>query len=312
MLTFFVIGLSTGVTVLVGQYLGSKQFKNVAKTIGNSIWVFGASAIAFLGLILVIYKSALQWMNIPAEAVGQAETYSFICALGIPLIIGYNAVCAILRGMGDSKSPLIFVAVACFVNVLGDVFLTGVLKMDVAGVAISTVAAQGVSFIVGLIFLKKKGIGVPFSLQDFSPSSEVIGGIMKLGIPLGIKSILVSLAMTVIASIVNSLGLTASAAMGAGDKIINFAFLPHTAFSNSICVVVAQNVGAKQPDRARKAMLYGMATCVSIGVVFCLFCQIFPTALPSLFTPDRQCRNYAEITLGHIVLTVYLQELYFA
>ncbi|MBO5069941.1 MAG: MATE family efflux transporter, partial [Roseburia sp.] len=219
-----------------------------------------------------------------------------ICCLGIPLIIGYNTVCAILRGMGDSKSPLAFVAIACVVNIVGDLLLSGLFSMGAAGVAIATVVAQGISFLVGLIYLMKKGIGVPFSRADIQFSAAMSGRILKQGIPLAIKSILVNLSFMLITAIINAMGVTASAAMGVGDKIVSFAFLPQTSFSNSISVIVAQNMGAKKPERAKQATLYGMATCIVWSVCFLALSQLFPSALPALFTRDlavqEMCGQY--------------------
>lgn len=286
LVTYLMLGLTTGATVLIGQFLGARDNKNVASVIGNSIFVFGGISLFFMALFLFLHPYILNWLNIPPEAAAQANTYTMICSLGIPLIVGYNTVCAVLRGIGDSKSPLAFVAVACVVNIIGDLVLSGVFSMGAAGVAISTVAAQGISFLIGLLFLAKKGIGIPFSKEDIHFSADMSKRILKLGIPLAVKSILVNLSFMLITSIINAMGLTASAAMGVGDKIVTFAFLPQSSFANSISVVVAQNMGAKQPERAKRATIYGMATCIVWGMCFFLFSQIFPLTLPSLFTKE--------------------------
>lgn len=286
LVTFLMLGLTTGATVLIGQFLGAGDKKNAASVIGNSIFVFGGISLLFMLLFLVFHPVFLTWLNVPAQAVAEAKTYTMICSLGIPLIVGYDTVCAVLRGMGDSRSPLIFVAVACVVNIAGDLLLTGVFGLGAAGVAVSTVAAQGISFLTGLLHLSRKGLGIPFSRDDVRFSRKVAARILSLGIPLAIKSILVNLSFMLITSIINAMGVTASAAMGVGDKIIGFAFLPQSSFSNAISVIVAQNMGAKQPDRAKKATLYGMGTCLVWGTLFFAFSQLFPTALPSLFTQE--------------------------
>lgn len=307
LVTYLMLGLTTGATVLIGQFLGAKDHKNVTSVIGNSIFVFGGISLFFMVLFLVLHPMILQWLNIPDAAADAANTYTMICSLGIPLIVGYNTVCAILRGMGDSKSPLAFVAVACAVNVAGDLLLSGMFSMGAAGVAISTVAAQGISFLIGLLYLKKKGIGIPFSRTDIHFSSDMAGRILKLGIPLAVKSILVNLSFMLITSIINAMGVTASAAMGVGDKLVSFAFLPQTSFANSISVIVAQNMGARQPERAKKATLYGMGTCLIWGTCFFLFCQFFPTALPSLFTKEpaveEMCGLYMKAYSYDAILT---------
>lgn len=291
LITFLMLGITTGATVLIGQFLGAKDYKHVASVIGNSIFVFGGMSILFAGISLVLHSTILQWMNIPPEAAAEANLYTVICSLGIPLIIGYNTVCAILRGMGDSKSPLYFVAVACVVNVAGDMLLTGVLGMGAAGVAIATVTAQGVSFIVGLAYMAKKGIGIPFSKADIRWDTYMAKRIIVLGIPLGVRSVLVNFSFMMITAIINAMGVTVSAAMGVGDKIVGFAFLPQSSFANAISVMVAQNMGAGQPERAKKATIYGMITCTIIGLCFCIFAHAAPTMLPSLFTKDLDVQS---------------------
>lgn len=307
LVTMFLLGLTTGATVLIGQFLGAKQEKTVAQVIGNSIFVFGGISILMMVIFLLAHPFLLQFLNIPAVAETSARTYTMICCLGIPLIVGYNSVCAILRGMGDSKSPLFFVAVACLVNIAGDLILSGALHMGAAGVAIATVTAQGISFMIALLHLKRKGLGVPFSKNDICFSGKMAKRIILLGIPIGIKSILVNLSFMLITSIINAMGVNYSVAMGVGDKIVGFAFLPQTSFSTSISVVVAQNMGAGKPERAKKATIYGMLTCVLCGLLFFVFSQVFPTVLPSLFTKDvivqNMCGSYIKAYSYDCILT---------
>lgn len=307
LVTFFILGLTTGATVLIGQFLGAKHYKTVAEVIGNSIFVFGGLSVFMMIVFLFVHPYVLRLLNIPAEAEAAANTYTMICCLGIPLIVGYNTVCAILRGIGDSKSPLIFVAIACVVNIAGDLLLSGGFHMGAAGVAISTVAAQGISFISALLFLRKKGMGIPFSKKDIRFSMTMAKRIITLGIPIGIKSILVNLSFMLITSIINAMGVTYSAAMGVGDKIVGFAFLPQSSFATSISVVVAQNMGARKPERAKKATIYGMLTCIVIGFIFFAYSQVFPTVLPSLFTKDAEvqamCGMYIKAYSYDAVLT---------
>lgn len=307
LITFFILGLTTGATVLIGQFLGAKQYRTVAEVIGNSILVFGGLSVIMMLLSLFMHPYILHLLNIPLEAENAARTYTMICCLGIPLIVGYNTVCAILRGIGDSKSPLIFVAIACAVNIAGDLLLSGIFHMGAAGVAISTVSAQGISFLSSLLFLRKKGIGIPFNKSDIRFSLPMAKRILTLGIPIGIKSILVNLSFMLITSIINAMGVTYSAAMGVGDKIVGFAFLPQTSFATSISVVVAQNMGAGKPERAKKATIYGMVTCVVIGFIFFAYSQLFPTFIPSLFTKDAQvqvmCGMYIKAYSYDAILT---------
>lgn len=287
MFTFFAIGLSAGGTVLVSQCIGSRDHKQGAKIIGNLIIDF-----TVISLVLTIAASLfsdvfLSWLNVPEEALAEAVTYMRICSIGIPLIIGYNIVCALLRAMGDSKSPLIFVAVACVINIAGDILLTGVFRLGVVGVAISTVAAQGLGFLFSLGFITRKGMSFPFSRKDIAFDSQITARIFKIGVPMGIQSVLINISFMFITAIINSMGLTASAAMGIGDKIVGFTFMPQSAFSASVAVVVAQNYGANKMDRANKAVGYSIAVCAVIEAVFLGICLLFPRFMPSLFSNDE-------------------------
>ncbi len=286
-LTMLLLGFTNAASVLIGQYIGAEQRKNVARVVGTGVWCFLGVAVLFGALMLGLHPMFLRLINIPPEAMAEARQYVFICACGIPLIAGYNAVCAILRGLGDSRSPLLFVGVACVVNIIGDVVLTGLCGLGARGVAIATVTAQGVSFAFALLFLMRRGLGIPFSRADLRPDGTMLGRIVKIGFPLAIQSSLVNLSFLLITAIINKMGVTASAAMGIGDKLIGFAFLPNTSFAAAIQVMVAQNMGAGKPDRALRCTFSGIAIAASWGTLFCLVSQIWPTLLPSIFTGDQ-------------------------
>ena len=286
--TFLAIGLSAGGTVLVGQCIGAKNDKRGAAIVGNLIIDFAVISVILTALSAVFSPVFLRWLNVPPEAMAEAVTYMRICSIGIPLIIGYNIVCALLRAMGDSKSSLIFVAVACVFNIGGDILLTGALGLGVAGVAIATAAAQGLSFVFSLVYIMKKGMSFPFGGKDIRFNGEVTASIFKIGIPMGVQSILIHISFMFITAIINSIGLSASAAMGIGDKIVEFAFMPQSAFSASVAVVVAQNYGAGKMDRAYKAVKCAIGICLVIETICFLTCLLFPNFLPSLFTDDRE------------------------
>lgn len=288
MFTFLAIGLSAGGTVLVSQCIGSRDYRQGARIIGNLILDFTAVSLLLTGIALAFSTVFLSWLNVPAEAMEEAVTYMRICSFGIPLIIGYNIVCALLRAMGDSKSPLIFVAVACIINIIGDVILTGMLRMGVVGVAISTVAAQGIGFLFSLVFITRKGMSFPFSRKDIVFDWQNTARIFKIGIPMGVQSVLINISFMFITAIINSMGLTASAAMGIGDKIVSFTFMPQSAFSASVAVVVAQNFGAGKMERANKAVGYAIAVCAGIEAVFLGICLLFPSFMPSLFSNEEE------------------------
>ena len=286
--TFLISGFTTASTVLIGQYLGAGDDKNVSRVIGGSIPVFGVISAFFAVLMVLIHPMLLTALNIPTEAMAQARIYTLICSCGIPLIVGYNAVCAILRGMGDSKSPLVFVSIACVVNIIGDLLLTGWLGMGAAGVAVATVTAQGVSFAISLLYLLRKGIGVPFHKSDIRFEAKLTRKLFQLGVPMAVQSIMINLSFLFITSIINAMGVTASAAMGVGDKITCFAFLPQSAFSQGVQVFAAQNMGAGKPERALKGMWLSAGVTTVWGLVFFGICNLWPAMLPGLFSTDAQ------------------------
>ena len=286
--TFLAIGLSAGGTVLVSQCIGARDDRQAARIVGNLIIDFAGISVVLTVLSSVFSPVFLSWLNVPAQAMAEATTYMRICSLGIPLIIGYNIVCALLRAMGDSKSPLIFVAVACGINIVGDVLLTGVLGLGVTGVAIATASAQGLSFVFSLIFLMRRGMSFAFGKQDIRFDGRTTGSIFRVGIPMGVQSVLINISFMFITAIINGMGLSASAAMGIGDKIVSFTFMPQSAFSASTAVVVAQNYGAGKMDRAYKAVGYAIGVCVVIEALCFLVCVLFPGFMPSLFTDDAE------------------------
>lgn len=284
--TFLIAGFTTASTVLIGQHLGAGNAREAGRVVGGSIPVFAATSVFFAAVLLALYRPLLRLLNVPPEAMAQAQVYTVICCIGIPMIVGYNTVCAILRGMGDSKSPLAFVGVACVVNIIGDVLLTGVLQMGAAGVAIATVTAQSVSFLVGLLYIRYKGLGVPVEKKDIRFDRRLTRKLFSLGTPLAVQSVLVNLSFLFITAIINAMGVTASAAMGVGDKITGFAFLPQSAFNTAVQVFAAQNMGAGKPDRALRGMWVSVGVTAVWGAAFCLFCNFFPLLLPGVFSSD--------------------------
>ena len=286
--TFLAIGLSAGGTVLVSQCIGARDDRQAARIVGNLIIDFAVISVVLTVLSSVFSPVFLSWLNVPAQAMAEATTYMRICSLGIPLIIGYNIVCALLRAMGDSKSPLIFVALACGINIIGDMLLTGVLGLGVTGVPIATAAAQGLSFVFSLIFIMRKGMPFAFGKQDIRFNGRTTGNIFRIGTPMGVQSVLINISFMFITAIINAMGLSASAAMGIGDKIVGFTFMPQSAFSASVAVVVAQNFGAKKMDRAYKAVGYAIGISMAIETLCFLVCVLFPGFMPSLFTDDAE------------------------
>lgn len=284
--TGIILGISTGGTVLIARRIGENNQKRAASAVGNLAIVFVVLACLLTPVMLIFHPTAVSLMQTPSEAVADARKYIFICSCGIPFIIGYNAVSGIFRGIGDSKTPVYFIVIACGVNIAGDFLLSGWLRLGAAGAAIATVTAQMVSFLAFLVYMKK---GLPFSFGrgDLRFRKDDAAAILKVGFPLALQDALVNISFLAITAIVNTLGLIPSAAVGVAEKIMGFAFLPAGAFAAAVATMSAQNLGAGKPGRARSSYRCGILYAMIFGIAVCIFAQLFPNVLPGVFSRDE-------------------------
>lgn len=287
-ITGVILGITTGGTILIGQYLGAKREKDMAKTVGTIICVFGLFSIVLTIFMTLFTNPIATIMHTPVESLKYTQQYIFICSCGIPFIIGYNAVSGILRGMGDSKTPLYFIAIACVINIAVDIILVDFFKMGAIGAAIATVGAQGISFILAVLFLWKKGFPFEFGKKYIWLFPKKAKIIFHLGLPIALQDGLINISFLLITTIINTMGLTASAAVGVVEKVIVFAMLPPTAFASAIAVMTAQNMGAGKIERAQKSLYGGIACSLVIGIAFCIYSQISPESITSLFSNDKE------------------------
>lgn len=285
LVTFVVTQLAMGVTVLIARYLGEKKPQYIGQVIGGAAVVFTLLA-ALLFVILVFFARPISGlMQAPAEALDSTARYVGICGGGILFIVAYNMLSTIFRGLGDSKSPLIFVLVACIVNVVGDLVLVAGFHLDAAGAAIATVAAQAVSVVCAVVMLVKKKLPFRISRADFRLNPQC-KKFLSIGLPLALQEFLTQLSFLALCAFVNRLGLTASSGYGVACKIVNFAMLIPSALMQSMASFVSQNVGAGNGKRAKQSMFTG----IGIGLVF--GCAMFALvwfrgdALSGIFTPD--------------------------
>lgn len=285
LITFTVAGFSMGVTVLIGNYIGRKEPERAGKVIGGAICFFLAVSVLVSVVMLVFARPFAQLMQAPKEALDLTVLYVRICGGGIFFIIAYNLISSIFRGLGDSRLPLIFVGIACVVNIIGDLVLVGIFKMNVAGAAIATVAAQTVSVILSLLIIRKKEL--PFTLKKSDICfNEEIPNIIKVGMPIAFQEILTNVSFLVLCSVINGLGLEASAGYGVANKIVNFVMLVPSSLMQSMSSFVAQNVGAGKEKRAKQAMVTGMKIGCLVGVVIGLV-AFFKGDIPSMiFSAD--------------------------
>lgn len=296
-ITGVVLGLTTGGTILIGQYLGAKKEKKVLETIGNMICLFSVLGIVLTVIMLLLTKWIVVIMQVPVESLKFTKEYIFICSAGIPFIIGYNVVSGILRGLGDSKTPLYFILVACIVNIVVDLVLVGIFKMGAAGAAIATISAQAISLFLAIIYLKKNNDSIKLKKEYINFKSSKVKQIIKLGAPIALQDGLINISFLLITAIINSMGLIESASVGVVEKIIVFTMLVPTAFASAIAVMVAQNMGAKEVERAKKSLYVGIFYSLIFGIICCIYSQINPTSLTRLFSNDVQVIETAAIYL---------------
>ncbi len=289
LMTNMVFGLSVGATVLIGQYMGANDRKLMKKTISTLFVSLFVAAIAITIITIGLQTPLLKLIQTPKESFAEAKSYFFVSMLGTVFIFGYNALSAIMRGMGDSKNPLIFVAIACGTNIVLDLLLVAVFDMGAAGAAIATVFSQALSMILCIVYLKRNNFIFDFSLQSFKGASlKQLKLILKIGIPTSIQNVATSTSFLFLTALVNSIGVTASAAVGAVGKLNGFAILPGVAMSTSVSAMAAQNIGAGKYDRAKSTMYTGMTIAMIISAIIFAFVAVFPEYCIGLFGDDPE------------------------
>lgn len=285
-ITCVVTGLTMGTTVMLGQTLGQGKEEEAGSIIGSSIALFSLIAALLTAFTILGAGWLARITQVPEEAIPPSLSYIRMCGAGLCFITAYNVFGSIFRGMGNSKTPLMTVAIACAVNVAGDYLLVAVLGLGALGAAIATVCAQGVSVAVSLLVVSRWGLGFPFSPRDIRFHRVKVGRILRLGTPVALQDGLVSISFLVILSIVNSLGLVASAGVGVAEKLCGFIMLVPSAFSQSVTTFVAQNVGAGRLDRARKCLGQGILASLCFGVVIGYLSFFHGSVLAGLFNGD--------------------------
>ena len=284
--TVVITGLAMGLTVLVGRKIGEGIREDAGNIIGSGIWLFGVLAVVLSVLMVFAAPSMAKLMQAPVEALDKTISYITICSAGAIFIVAYNLVGSIFRGIGDSVMPLVTVAIACVLNIIGDLVFVALFHMGTAGAAIATVFAQAVSVALSLLLIRRREM--PFSLKAgaIRPSGKLIRQILILGIPIALQDLLVSISFLAITAIVNSLGLIASAGVGVAEKLCGFVMLVPSAYMQAMSAFVAQNMGAGKPQRAQKALLCGIASSLVVGAVMGYLSFFRGDLLAGLFAKD--------------------------
>ena len=286
MVTFVITSLAMGSTVVIGQHIGEKKPKAAGDTVGTTIILFTALGILLTILLELFAGNVVSLLQVPAESVEKTIRYLRICSAGIVVIIAYNVISGILRGVGNAKLPFLFVGIACIVNIIGDLLCVGVLHMDVAGAALATITAQLVSVMMSMYVLRKQDLPISFSRGQCKICSRELKRILNIGIPIALQEAMVQISFLVVNSIINEMGLMQSAGYGVAQKLITFIMLVPSSIMQSVSAFVAQNIGAGKKERAKKGFFTAIITGCSVGVVI-FFGGFFGGAwMSSLFTSD--------------------------
>ena len=287
-LTNLISSFAMGTTILLGQQIGSGRKEEGGKTVGTAILMFAGIAI-LMSIIMVVFAPQISSiMNAPEEAFQKTVNYIRICGSGMLVIVAYNLIGCIFRGLGDSKTPLITVAIACVCNIAGDLLLCAVFHMGTEGAAIATVFAQIISVVASFLFIRKKELPFIIRRTDIRIRREYLGKMVGFGAPIALQDLLVSISFLIILAIVNSMGVIASAGVGVAEKVCAFIMLISSAFMQSMSAFVAQNYGAGLIRRAKKALHYGIAVSFSIGVVMFLITFLHGDLLAGIFSSDTE------------------------
>lgn len=286
-LTNIAAGLSTGGTVMLGQYLGAGRRDKLPQVISTLfIVLFVISAVITSGLWIFIHP-VLKLLNTPPESYTESYQYLLVSLIGIVFIFGYNAISGVMRGLGDSKTPMIFVIIACIVNILLDLVLVGLFDMGAPGAAVATVFSQGLSMILCIIYLKKNDFVFDFKPSSFKFYGSEFRGLMITGLPNAIMLSITNISFLVLGGMINDIGgVNASAATGIVGKFHGFAILPESAVGASAAAVVSQNMGAGYEDRAKKSVRYCLIFSLIISAIALAVMQLFPRPIFSLFNAE--------------------------
>ena len=285
-ITSIITGLTLGSTVLVGNYVGQKRMDEVKRTIGTGLCLFAVAGVLLLLLLFAFSGPVLRFLKTPPEAFEPAQKYVRVCACGVVFICVYNAISAVLRGYGDSKSPLLFVAIAGCMNIVGDVILVKYFHLGVAGTALATIVSQGFSMVCAMAYLNRRDFIFRFSLSNFRMQKEKVRELMRIGIPISLQECMVRLSFLYLTSVTNAVGVAASSAVGIASKYDVFAMLPATSVASALASIVAQNYGAKKYDRMNRALLVGILAAAPFSLAFFLWAQLSPETMIGAFSAD--------------------------
>ena len=311
MLTVMLVGLAMGTTVSIGQAVGAGDRRRAAQDTGNSAVLFAIVSVVLTGVLLLLVRPIVSVMSTPAAAVDGTVAYLTICFLGIPFITAYNVISSVFRGMGDSKSPMIFVVVACAANIALDYLFMGALHLGPAGAALGTTVSQAISVAVSLIAIVRRK-SIVLRREDLRPARSVTGKILRIGAPIALQDGLIQIAFILITVIANRRGLDQAAAVGIVEKAIGFVFLVPSSLLSAVSALGAQNIGAGRPERAAATLRYAVMIAVGFGLIAAAVAQLAAEPIVALFTDGSAADGARVVRFGGQYLRGYIWDCVFA
>ena len=300
-----ITGLSMGMTILLGRATGEGNDEGCASIIGSNIWLFSALTIVLTAILISAAKPLASMLNAPESAFQLTVDYIRICGMGVLFIVAYNVLNAIFCGLGDSKTPLYFVAIACVVNIVGDWFLIDIMKMGARGAAIATIAAQAVSVICTLFMMKRK-LHFRIARRNLKFNRNIIGSTLKLGTPVALLRMCNEISYLVILGFVNKLGEVASSGVGIAEKLVMFILLVPTAYMSAVSAFTAQNMGAGKTERAEKTLWVSILSATVIGGILAYLSFFHGDALSRLFIEDAMVMDASSEFLKATAIECFL------
>lgn len=303
-LTNICMGFSNGGQILISQLVGMKDYNGIKKTIGTLFATVLLMSVVLMLFCIFMHPTMLRWMNTPAEALPQAKDYMFICSFGFIFVCGYNMVCAVLRGSGDSKRPLLFIGISSVVNLVLDLLFVAGFGMEADGAALATIIAQFISFAVALIYLytHREWFGFDFRLESFRVDRAKLSALCKLGIPLAIQSSAIHISQLFVNAIINSYGIAASAVMGVGRKLQQASSIITMGIRQAASSMIGQNAGAKKPERITRIVYIAIGVGLISCAIFTTLALVCPVAIFRLFTSDADVLALAPLFMKILII----------
>ncbi len=306
MVTVMLVGLAMGTTVTIAQAVGGGKREQAAWATGNTVTLFLGCSLVLAAFLTFLAQPVAALMHTPAEAIPGTVDYLVICFLGIPFITAYNIISAIFRGLGNSRSPMIFIAIACAANILLDVLFMGTFQMGPAGAALGTTLSQAISVVISLVMIRRYHLGISLRKEHLKPRGDMIRKLLRIGVPIALQDGFIQVAFLVITVIANERGITDAAAVGIVEKIISFVFLVPSSLLSTVSALGAQNIGAHQGDRARAILQDALKAAAAFGIFMILVMQPAAPYFVGAFTADPEVIGAgAPYLRGYIVDTLF-------